>query len=354
MPLRAASQAARNARVPIPIVKRRQAGTRGGQDRLVALGEFAAQAVDMDVVDTGETVDLLVDAVVEAQHRGAREQRPAIAVAVDEEREFAAQRQHRGRADPVQAEHGAVAARFQNRFGTAAHLVEIAGDVEGMHDALAGAVGMAVERSHHGRDPGVERCEDRVRAELIILDEVDAALGEFRDDLRSLLRQQADARLDDGADGGEPVEPEALTRPRDAETRAREGGDEFGRQIDIQQADAGEFAQLAEIAANRRHQRLQVGPDIGIGPDDLDSRLGVACPRRSSRAGQARHGNFGEALDAGDPRPCPRRHRIGLGGELHERPGRLLAGNGSGRLLDRQRRLDQVVSANLSHIWYEV
>ena len=100
----------------------------------------------------------------------------------------------------------------------APHLVELAGEVEGVHRLLAGPVGMIVDDAHHGSYALVERAVRAVRLQLVVLDEVDPGLAEVLDHGGGRLGVEADARLDDGADQrpavnvGEParaLDPEA-------------------------------------------------------------------------------------------------------------------------------------------------
>ena len=84
---------------------------------------------------------------------------------------------------------------------TPAHLVELAGQVEGEHHLLAGAVRMVVDDAHHGADALVEGAVGAVRLQLVVLDEVDPGFAERAWPWpRSSSGAETDARLDDGAD----------------------------------------------------------------------------------------------------------------------------------------------------------
>ena len=69
------------------------------------------------------------------------------------------------------------------------HLVEIAGDVEGEHHRLAGPVGVAIDHRHHGASPRLERAVRPVGLQLVVLHEVDAALGERLDQVGGAFRR---------------------------------------------------------------------------------------------------------------------------------------------------------------------
>ena len=88
----------------------------------------------------------------------------------------------------------------QHDVVAAAHLVEVARQVEGEHHFLAGSIGVGVDDAHHGPHALVEGAVRAVRLEFVVLDEVDPSFAQRVDQCRRLLRPEADARLDDGAD----------------------------------------------------------------------------------------------------------------------------------------------------------
>ena len=64
---------------------------------------------------------------------------------------------------------------------TAEHLVEVAGDVGGVHYLLASLVGVAVDDVHDCGDTLIEGAVRAVGLQLVIFDEVDAGFDESFD-----------------------------------------------------------------------------------------------------------------------------------------------------------------------------
>ena len=112
----------------------------------------------------------------------------------------------------------------------AAHLVELTGQVEGHHRFLARALGAGVDLAHHRADPLLERAMSAVGLELVVFDEVDAAVYQLAHFGGGLFGVESDAGLDDGADQRPARHPSQSPRALDAESWARVGGGERGRQ----------------------------------------------------------------------------------------------------------------------------
>ena len=105
----------------------------------------------------------------------------------------------------------------------AAHLIEVAGQVEGEHDLLARALGVIVDHAHNRFDPPLERTVRPVRLQFVVLDEVDAGPAELADQRRRFLGTEADARLDDRADQRSSVDTGKPPRSSNAKPRSRIG-----------------------------------------------------------------------------------------------------------------------------------
>ena len=159
-----------------------------------------------------------------------------------------------GEADPVDADHHAGAAGRQHRVVAAPHLVDRAGDVDRVHRHAAEPVGVRAEHRHHRLEPRVERRVGRVADQLVVLDEVDAGRAERIDQRGGLLRRQADARLDDGADQRPALHARLLARACDAEAGPAKPRAYVGRQVEIEQAQAGDLAELEQVAGDRGEQ----------------------------------------------------------------------------------------------------
>ncbi len=104
------------------------------------LAEFVAQAVDVGVVDAGEAPELLEGYERHARGGAAAQHAPAVSVAVDDDLGVLAADLHGREADGVHADHGASTFVCFDVDEAFEHLVEVAGDVGGVHDAFAGAV----------------------------------------------------------------------------------------------------------------------------------------------------------------------------------------------------------------------
>ena len=120
----------------------------------------------------------------------------------------------------------------------AAHLIEIAGEVEGIHHLLARSVGVIIDDAHHGPGPLVERAMRSVRLKLVVLDEVDAGFAQGLGQGGGLVGPEADARLDDGADQRKVSDTGEAPRSRNPEFRAGICLRERSGQADVEEAQS--------------------------------------------------------------------------------------------------------------------
>ena len=133
----------------------------------------------MKVIDAGQAPEGLPGGEVHAQQRLPAEHAPAGAVAVDGQLTVAPQMTDAGQTHRVQGDHHTATAGGQHVVVVPAHLVDLAGDVEGHHDLASGALLMFKHQRHDRVDPLGERAVRAVGLEFIVLDEVDAAIQQF-------------------------------------------------------------------------------------------------------------------------------------------------------------------------------
>ena len=299
----------------------------------------------MHVVHPGQPPQRLVGVEADAQAGVARQGAEAVAMPVQRQPAVPAQRLHGGEAAPVQADHHAASAFALHQIGVAAHGVRLVADVEGDHDVLAGAVLVAAHPVHHRRHALGQRGVDRVGADLVVLDEVEPGGAERADQLAGLLRRQAEVRLDDGADQRPALHPgqppgAGHAVPRRVEALAVRGG-----QADGVEPQAGDLAQVEQVAGHRRGQRRQVGADVAGGEGDGDAgappRSGPLLPLQPC-VGQAGGGGGFKLLH-------PLHHGAGAGAQVVRLA--VDAGEGAAGLLPRhdlrhlggvQRGFDQI------------
>ena len=118
----------------------RQAGASRRDHRLIRLAELVAQAVDVGVIDAGETPELLERDEGHAERRRAAQHPPPVAMAVDHQLRVRAQNLHRGQPDGVHAHHQAGPTVGDDMVVAAQHLVEVARQVGRIHHSLACSV----------------------------------------------------------------------------------------------------------------------------------------------------------------------------------------------------------------------
>jgi hypothetical protein len=176
---------------------------------------------------------------------------------VDRKLAEAAELDHADEPDRIQARHQAGGAMGEQRVVAPAHLVELAGEIEGEHGHLAGPVGLCLDHAHHRADALVEGAIRAVRLELVILDEIDAGLAELLHDCGRRFGIEAHARLDDSADQWPPLHARELTCAVDTEERAGVGLGEGRRHPNVEQPQSTDRPQLEEIAGDRREKIRQ-------------------------------------------------------------------------------------------------
>ena len=179
---------------------------------------------------------------------------PAIAVGMDRQFAMPPEFDHADQPDRVEACHDAGAAEVADEIVAVAHLIEIAGEVEGDHHFLAGAVCMIVDHLHYRTGPLVERADRAIGIQFVVLDEVDAGFGEAANQGRRFLGAEPDARLDDRAYQRPAVDIGETPGSFYPETGTRIGRRKGSRKAEIDEAKAGELPELEEIAGDGRHQ----------------------------------------------------------------------------------------------------
>ena len=230
----------------------------------------------------------------------------------------------------------------------AAHGVGLVGDVEGHHDQLAGFVLVGAHAAHHGFDAVGQRCVNRVGADLVVLDEVHPGGAQAACQVAGLFGRQTHVGFDDGADQRAPLHTRQRAGAADAvaghvELRAV-GAGQFHRL----QAQAGDLAQVVQIARHRGGQRGQVGADVvarkaHAQPGALPGlrRVEHAAPLHPA-VGQRRRGRHVQQLDRLDRGAGAFAQRVGLALHPGEGATRLFARQHFGHVGRVQRGFDQV------------
>jgi hypothetical protein len=95
---------------------------------------------------------------------------------------------------------------------------------------------MVVDHPQHRSCPGIEWAVGPIGLKLVILDEVDPGLAKCAGQGCRLLRPEADAGLDDGADQRPPLHTGKPAGTLDSEPRAGIGVGEGAGQPDVEQA----------------------------------------------------------------------------------------------------------------------
>ena len=241
-------------------------GAGGGDHAAVAFAELVGQAVDMQVIRPGQTPERGPCAIVEAERGVAREIAPAVPMGVDGQLRMAAQGQHPGEADGIGAGHDAGAAFGQHEVVAAAHLVHLAGQVEGEHDLAARPFGMGADDAHDGAHAVVEGADVAVGLQFVILDEVDARRAERVDHGGGFGGRKADGGFDDGADEGAVFHARQGAGALGAEGGAGTCGDEFGGKAERGEAQARDAVQFEEVPGHGGEDVGQAGAGIGERP----------------------------------------------------------------------------------------
>ena len=153
-----------------------------------------------------------------------------------------------------------------------------------------------------------------------------------------LLRVQADAWLDDGADQRAPVHAGTCTRAPHTAARAGEAARMVFGQVQIEQANAGELTELVQVAGHRRKQGGQVAAHVVHRERDLDFATVVQPPFTAAlqqRAVERRRERRGLGFDAQHPGPRTLLDFHRLARQFEEGAGGLFARNDLRHLLQR-------------------
>ena len=202
------------------------------------LREFALQPIDMHVVGAGQAPELLPSDIGPAEHRRAGQIAPAVTVGVNRQIRYPPEFDHADKAHRVEARHDAGASQIADKIVAVAHLIEIAREIEGIHDLLARSVGVTIDDAHHGPGPIVKRAMRSIRLKFVVLDEVDASFAQGLGQGCCLVWPEADARLDDGADQRKVSDTGEASRSRNPEFRAGICVRECSGQTDVEEAQS--------------------------------------------------------------------------------------------------------------------
>src|SRR6516162_4040785 len=146
---------------------------------------------------------------------------------------------HPDKTDRIETRHQTARSVPQERVVPTTHLVELAGQIEGVHDLPSRPLSMIVDHAHDGFDAPVKRTGRAIRLQFIVLDKVNASTAKIADDSCRLLWTEADARFDDRTDQRPFLHPGKAPCSRDAKSRSGIDRSELARQTDVEQAQPG-------------------------------------------------------------------------------------------------------------------
>ena len=149
-----------------------------------------------------------------------------------------------------------------------------------------------------------------------------------------------------------------VARALHAELRPRKLPGKVVGQIDVDQPQAGDLAQLEQVPRHGGHQGGQVGADVGDRKRDLDLAAVIGAAAFSVRAaspcaalypGAGERGliNGGQRIDPRHARAGAALQFVGLARQRQKGAARLLAGDHFRHFLDRIRTLDPIAGAEL-------
>ena len=204
---------------------------------------------------------------------------------------------------------------------------------------------VAAHTRHHLADALGERRVHRVRADLVVLDEIDAGIAQLADELAGGGGGEADVRLDDGAQQRAVGDPGRATRAGDAVRWPREHRAVIGGERERQQPHPGRLAEIVEIAGDGSREGGEVRADVVDG--ERYRHAGTAPRTRRTlplepRTGETRCRDRFERFDLVDRRACACVQLGGLTLHLDECAAGLLPRKHLGRALGGERRLEQV------------
>ena len=209
----------------------------------------------MQLIDARQAPELLINGEVETEERVARQRTPTVPMPMYRHLAVAAQMLDARKPDAIDADHYAGPAQRNDGIMPPAHLVDAAGNVDRVHRHAPQAIRMPMQDRHDRPQSPLERRVRGISQKFVVLDEVDFGSAQRIDQPGGLLRRQADAGLDDAADHRPPEDARFLARARNAELRSGESRRVVGREVDIEQAQPGHFAELEQVAGKRCHQR---------------------------------------------------------------------------------------------------
>src|ERR1700722_2090281 len=218
---------------------------------VIGFAELVAEPIDMGVIDTRQPPELLVRNKAHSNCGRPAIHTPAVAMTVDAELRVGTQRFHRGQANRIHTGHDARATLGYNMVMALEHLVQIAGDVDGVHSLLSGPLGLIPQ---HAQDRGSALFEGAVwpiRLKFVILDEVDTGFDQCADLGRSFFGAHPDTWLDDRTDERTILYACETASACDPKLRSLVAIEKRRRQRDVQQFEPGERFQFEEIAGDR-------------------------------------------------------------------------------------------------------
>ncbi len=216
----------------------------------------------MQMVRARQPPELLPGDVAHAEGGVAVVQAPAVSVAVDREPGELAKGRESGKANRVEARHEAGALVRDNDIVMTLHGIQLVGGVDGVHDFLAGFLGMRVYYRHDSFDSLGEWAVRRVRHEFVVFDEVDSGVAELVNQLCRGARGQADAGLDDRAYNRSLKNSGKRSGSRDTERRARIALDKLFGKRHIEQFQPRMVRKLEQVTEKRCDQCRKINPDV--------------------------------------------------------------------------------------------
>ena len=229
------------------------------------------------------------------------------------------------KAGGVDIHHQAVVAVLQGTIGVVPDLLGAVGDIHGIEAVLPGLLIDPLLGGHELGDPLRQRAEGPVgQHQLVVLDDVHAALAGVVEEVGPLVRRPADVGLDHGVEQGTVGHTQHLPQALHAEFGPLELGDHLLGEGHVDEAD---HAGGGDIAEQDRHQGGHAVREVLHGVGHLDDV----------------HGRLVGLVVTADVRHLVERHQLGAeaaglfhGVRPHLDPGAggLLVGNGHGQLLD--------------------
>ena len=173
------------------------------------------------------------------------------------------------------------------------HLINLAGQVEGVHHLFAGRVSVTVDHPHHRANPVIERTCRAISLQFVVLDEVETGFGQNAYKLCSLISIETHTGLYNRADQRPMRHAAQVPCTGDPKLWPRIGRSKVVWQAKIQYAQTGKLLQLKQISGKRGHQIWQRRPDVihrpGQGNAGLDDCLAHDRARQAGGIDSADH-----------------------------------------------------------------